>query len=142
MKVIVNNEKEKELLEKLFDVMYELDGISALENIDNEEKPAYLQSDEYRLIQDNLGKNAIVVDDREQEMFFDDDDCITGTCVSCKTATMGTSNGDAVSYSEYLRLMSIESQLNWLCEDCYNKGVHEQVCVTFRIKRVVDHNYF
>lgn len=132
MRVIVQNEAEKRLLQKFFDYLNET-GIEDMEKDDIDEwaeervDEMWLSSDEWNLMRDNFGKYTnIVIDPKESEMYFDGDEMITGTCHKCAKRTVGTIDGDAISYSEYLRLNSPEVQQHWYCDTCWNNGSVEE----------------
>jgi hypothetical protein len=117
MKIVVANEKEKELIMNFIKAMQDLDMFNEMESLDHSEERIYLSTDQYRVISDNL--HSVEIDKNEEEMTFDDDTCITGTCKKCGVTTEGTSNGDSITYVEYLRSRSEEQQSTWLCETCY-----------------------
>jgi len=123
MQIIVNNEKEKDLIKRFIKALVELDGIEEVERIDHEGDldETYVWSDEYRLIGENLCGIKIIIDNSIREMEFDDSSVITGQCVICGVHTEGTANDDDITYSEYLSYMSKEQQDNWKCETCYLK---------------------
>lgn len=123
MRIVVQNEKEKELIRRFIRVLVEMDAIEEVEKLDHDTTGCidviFLQSDEYRLIRENLHSGMIHIDQTINEMTFDDSSIITGTCSKCETVTEGTSNDDDITYTEYLEYNSKEKQDNWLCESCY-----------------------
>lgn len=130
MKIIVNNEEEKKLLLKFIYAMHDF-GFDAIEEADNnflkdcsDEDPA-LWYHELKAISDGLIYTKIIVDSSVPEIYYDNDDLVVGTCCRCGTETEGTPDGET-SYSDYLRLMSEESQKKWLCNSCVNAGYTEE----------------
>jgi hypothetical protein len=123
MKIIVQNETEQNLIQRFIKVFEELDVMEDIETIDNEcaEPDPYLQSDEYRLIRDDLSQWIVKIDESIPEMTFGDDTLIRGKCTGCGVVTEGTTDGDAPTYLEYLESRTPERQSTWKCETCYNK---------------------
>ena len=54
MKIIVANQKEKELMMNFIRAMHDLDMFSEIENTDHSEDNVYLTTDQYRVISDNF----------------------------------------------------------------------------------------
>lgn len=126
MRIIVQNEQEKELIKRFVNILTKDGGLDALEIHDDEistEQDCFtrLNTDEYRLLYEELRDRVITIDENIEEMLFEDDDVITGTCKICGIPTCGRVNGEPVTYSDYLHSMSKEQQDNWLCLTCYKK---------------------
>jgi hypothetical protein len=121
MKILVANEQEKDLLRRFIKCLHETDSFDDIENNDHigDIEEYFLSTDEHKLIAENLFYGIVMVDESIDELTFEDDTCITGTCKKCGIQTEGTSNGDTVTYSEYLNSRSKERQNNWICESCY-----------------------
>jgi hypothetical protein len=123
MKILVANEQEKDLLRRFIKCLHETDSFDDIENNDHigDKEEDFLSTDEHKLIAENLFYGIVMVDESIDELTFEDDTCITGTCKKCGVQTEGTSDGETISYSEYLDSISEERQKNWLCETCYRK---------------------
>lgn len=126
MKIVVQNEKEKELLKRFVDLLIKDDGLDALEIHDGElandsGEFQRLNTDEYKLLYEEFRDRSITIDENIEEMLFENDDVITGTCKVCGIPTCGRVNDEPVTYSDYLHSMSKEQQDNWLCLTCYEK---------------------
>lgn len=121
MKIIVNNEKEKELLlkfiealhEQMLDTMQYEDEKYARENNDVQ----YLDSDDYDFIKDGFYYCKVEVDNNVQELCIEHWN-IVGTCTVCGSQTMGTIHGEDIGYYEWLEM---QNKNNWKCETCYFK---------------------
>lgn len=126
MKIIVQNEKEKDLIKRFVDLLTEDYGLDALEIHDDEmskypDEIPRLNADECKLLYEEFRDRSITIDENIEEMLFENDDVITGTCKVCGIQTCGRVNGESVTYSDYLHSMSKEQQDNWLCLTCYEK---------------------
>ncbi|WP_276918677.1 hypothetical protein [Aneurinibacillus aneurinilyticus] len=126
MKIIVQNEKEKDLIKRFVDLLTEYYGLDALEIHDDEmskypDEIPRLNADEYKLLYEEFRDRSITIDENIEEMLFENDDVITGTCKVCGIQTCGRVNGESVTYSDYLHSMSKEQQDKWLCLTCYEK---------------------
>jgi hypothetical protein len=125
MKIIVKNDKERDLIKRFIKALVELDGIEEVEKIDHEGDldETYVWSDEYRLIREELSTVKIDIDEYIKEMTFDDSSVVIGKCMNCGVQTEGTSNDEEITYSEYLYYMSDEIQNTWKCEKCFIKAL-------------------
>lgn len=122
MKIVVNNEAEKVLLEKLINTINDLDLFGEIERIDKETgNEPILTRRELKILREEFfcGSLSVVVDSKEQEISVEND-LTTGTCVVCgaETVGVGPDSYDQVSYRDYLKLMSPEEQGKWKCDAC------------------------
>lgn len=130
VKIIVQNEKEKDLINKFLDMMINgvLDQVSEIDykqSIEDGENP-FLNSDEYLFLDNGFYWSDIIVNDTEKPMIIHPSN-ITGECVGCGSNTEGTLDGYDIDYEEYLKLNSKEVRENWLCENCMVKeNVNDQ----------------
>ncbi len=127
MKIVVNNEQEKELVYRFLRAVNELDLLEDFEKVDEEyateKSPQFLSSAEYTLLRDNLHilYTEIEVDETIKQMEFDDNNIVQGTCVDCGVHTEGFADGRTISYKEYLEIMNDTE--NNRCEDCYQRKI-------------------
>ena len=121
MKIIVNNEREKELLlkfiealdEQMLDTMQYEDEKYARENDDTQ----YLDSDDYDFLKDGFYNCKIEVDNSVRELCIEHWN-ITGICTVCGCETTGTIDGEDIGYYEWLEM---QNKSNLECETCYFK---------------------
>jgi len=119
MRIVVNNEQERELVKRFLRMTYDNDLFNELERINIENDVHDLDSAEYQVLEWAFNLAKITIDKTEREMELDETDCITGFCRVCECQTEGMGDcHDDVTYSEYLRLMSADVQAEWICEDC------------------------
>lgn len=124
MKIIVNNEKEKEIIERFLSALEEhmLDVIRIEDDkyaSDNNDE-AYLLPEMYDFLLDGIVNCKIECDEKVSEMYTEHYN-ITGKCVECEKNTEGTFDGNDVSYLEYLEYYDTKSINSWKCETCYFK---------------------
>jgi hypothetical protein len=118
MKIIVSSEAEKELIKRFLSAMYDLDIIDELVKIDNDcgDGDTYLKSGDALFLREAMNDAAIVVGDASP--LYVEHYNLTGTCVNCGTVTEGTTDGDDISYDDWLEQTSDERMKNWKCETC------------------------
>jgi hypothetical protein len=127
MKILVNNDKEKELVKRFLIAMRELDGIDGIVELD--EKTAdgddlYFQADDRLFLEDAINNAKVEVNEKVYPLCVEHYH-VTGTCVDCGTQTEGTVDGEDISYEDYLEMTSPERLKEWKCESCQNKGAAE-----------------
>lgn len=125
MRIIVNNEQEADLIRRFLDDGHEhsiMDLLQAEIAKYPEDQPE-LEGADFRILAEAVfwGNPKIIVDQKEEEMRFEDDDWVTGYCVHCYTHTTGSSNGDPLTYGTWKWLDSHETRSKWRCEDCAKK---------------------
>ena len=120
MKILVNNEKEQDLVRRFLKSMRELDMISELLDRDQDCKTEFLNSDESHFFDDMLLNACVEIDPSVAELFAEHH-ILTGTCAVCGQETEGTIDGNDISYSDYLDSQSLEIQGDWRCESCWGK---------------------
>lgn len=123
MKILVNNSQEKELVEKFFNMIADIDMIEDIEKIDNtfsvesNEEP-YLTSLDYEFLRQGFFNHRILADSTVYPLTIEGDN-IQGVCTVCGTYTEGRIDGNEVSYSEFLDYSSEEVRKTWKCETCF-----------------------
>ena len=126
MKILVNNSQEKELVEKFFNMIADLDMVEDIEEIDNtlsvesNDEP-YLTSLDYEFLRQGFFNPRILVDSTVYPITIEHDN-IQGICTVCGTYTEGHIDGNEVSYSEFLDYNSEEVRKTWKCETCFFKS--------------------
>ncbi|GBF73149.1 hypothetical protein PA598K_01434 [Paenibacillus sp. 598K] len=131
MRIIVNNQHEATLIKKFLDAAHELGIADLMEQEDatssqeaNEQQ--LLNSSDYRIVAEAIfwGGPKIEVDASEDELRYEDDDWVTGTCIHCGSETMGTGDGmDPLTYERWIEMNSAESRKKWRCDSC-----HKHMC--------------
>lgn len=124
MKIVVANESEKKLLEKLIEEFHECDIADEIHKITFDCDPLHcFTEDEATIINYAFDQCKVVIDEKEKDILLEEDDMITGTCKFCGVQTTGMSDDcyDAISYEDYLKLMSPEEQEKWTCYECYRR---------------------
>jgi len=118
MRIIVNNKKEEELVERFLTLAHDYNLIDELEDIDKECcEQSMLEGDTIFL--ESAICDALVMVEPDVPPICIDSDSVDGVCVTCGALTNGTFNGEEMSYEDYLDMKSSDS--NWQCEECYNK---------------------
>lgn len=122
MKIIVANESEKLLIEKFIEEFRECDMADELHEVSSECDPHdCFHSDEATIINYALDQCRVIVDEKEKDIYLEEDDLITGICKFCGEQTNGMSDYDDITYEHYLKMMSLDEQENWTCEECYRR---------------------
>lgn len=124
MKIIVNNEAEKRLIQDFADGLSSglLDFVE-IEDHRGAEGSSYepfLTSDEYRFLNNGLMNVTVEIDTKEWQLEAEGD-IVTGNCVVCGAFTEGIIDGGDVGFEEYERLTNKEERDSWKCETCFNK---------------------
>lgn len=123
MVILVNNEKEKGLLEYFCDYLGDC-GLDILEEKD-EEIGKDFSSEDYRFLSNEFVSPKILVDPKVYPLTTQDDVCI-GHCATCGQYIQGTIDGGDVTYEEYLEHKEKDDNGQLYCEDCWNKAdIHE-----------------
>ena len=120
MKIIVNNEREKELLQRFIEMLNE-DTISIIEEFDHSHSldEVYLSADDYDFIRDGFNCCDVVDDSKEKQLYIEHHN-IVGVCSICNSDTSGTIDGNDISYWEWLDMCNSDKS-EWKCETCYFK---------------------
>ncbi|EIW20731.1 MULTISPECIES: hypothetical protein [Pelosinus] len=123
MKIIVNSENEKKLLERFFEAMHDLDMVEELNEIDQKTcgDDTYLDSYDEIFLRQAICDVSVMVDSSVQEIYVEHYN-LQGKCVDCGIITEGTIDGEDISYDEWMDKTSDESVKSWKCESCFNKG--------------------
>lgn len=126
MKIVVNNETEKQYLECILHALVDCDAVGAMEDVLNELEPDERPGRAYI----NLFIEAfllryhvpIEVDSKEPHFEYEDGDFVSGKCRICGTWTMGVEDNVDLSVVEVDRLFSRKEQEDWLCDSCYRNN--------------------
>lgn len=124
MKIIVRNEVEKDLVNRLATLLSE----GALEVVENDDErfardcgtDQLITSEEYRFLNNAFTNVKFDIDAKERPMEAEND-IIVGVCVVCGSHTEGVIDGGDIDYQEYSRLTNDSERLEWKCESCFNK---------------------
>lgn len=124
MKIIVRNETEKDLIERLTSLLTQ----GSLEVVESDDErfardcgeDQLITSDEYRFLNNAFTNVKFGIDEKETPMEAEND-IISGVCVVCGEHTEGVIDGGDVEYQEYARLTSDKEKIEWKCETCFNK---------------------
>lgn len=119
MKIIVNNEAEKDLVKKLLKTMRDYDILNDFREYENSAAAVFTDG-EISFLEEALD-SRILVDGKERQLYAEHD-IVTGICSVCGTVTEGIEDREDIGYSEYLEITSEESQKKWLCEECTMKA--------------------
>lgn len=116
MKIIVNNENEKKLMEEFMDLLWEW-GLETLE--DDDHGSAFVEMEGYRILKSdtNLNGTKVEIDNEEPEMTLYETDFVNGYCVTCGEYWEGFPEGYELAYKGFREL----DNSNLKCEDCYGK---------------------
>lgn len=124
MKIIVRNEAEKDLINRLASLLSE----GSLEVVESDDErfakdsgeDQLITSEEYRFLNNAFTNVTFGIDEREAPMELEND-IISGVCVVCGTHTEGVIDGGDVEYQEYARLTNDKEKIEWKCETCFNR---------------------
>jgi|GEM_PF-4334120 len=122
MKIIVQNSREKKLIED-FKVQLEDSNIllTYFNGIFEENEKYYLQDtidyNESMYIESALINCEVIVDENVEEM-MQEHDIINGVCKECGKSMEGTIDGDPISYYEFVDWQSWLTSDKALCFDC------------------------
>ncbi|PZM62593.1 hypothetical protein [Paenibacillus dendritiformis] len=122
MKIVVANESEARLMRDYLTTMHELGIIDLMEEEDGSHPDEQvLNANDYRAIRDAVAGDQIkvVVDAEEDDICYEDNDFIVGTCIRCGTETQGLIDPETVTYERYLKMM--DNQKDWHCYECQRK---------------------
>lgn|GEM_PF-6664396 len=120
MKIIVNNEHEKKLVENFLDLLKE-DGLAVLEEWDGDN--TFLTPYDFRILGDNVYYFKVEIDKEETDLHFEETDFVEGVCNMCKETWVGFQDGYELTYRGLLELNK-NKELDY-CEDCYRKKEEE-----------------
>lgn len=122
MKIIVQNESEKKLIQRFLDAMHDLDMIDELSAVDVkfDDEDQYLLGDDEMFLKKAIFESTVSIDANEPQICVEHHN-LTGVCAVCGGATDGTIDGDDIPYSEWLDYNSEEGLKSWKCESCLNK---------------------
>lgn len=117
MKIIVSSKAEKELMQKFIEIINDCCCIEDIEEDDNDtsEVPV-ISHDEYRFIENGFNNCKVEVNESIQSM-TQEHHIVGGTCQVCRQEISGMTDGEDITYDEYLEIMSEKM----ICEDCIKK---------------------
>jgi len=126
MKILVNNQDEANMAEEFLTALHEemLDYIQEQDHTQSDSKGMYLSSDQYDFLRDGIYHAEVIINNTVREMVIEPYN-ICGICSKCGTNTSGTIDGNDISYSEYLDMMSEDRLKSWLCETCWYKNIED-----------------
>jgi hypothetical protein len=121
MKIIVNNEYEKKLINTFLEMLHEemLDTIKMKDEELASSMDSYLDPDDYDFLVDGIYHAIVTVSDAVRPMTIEPHN-IMGVCASCGKQTSGTIDGMDIDYADFIHMTKPESLDSWRCETCFH----------------------
>jgi len=122
MKIIVSSEKEKELMERFIEQIYDGDLLPTWFSKDLDEAIKHygneaIDSTDADFITNGFREAALFVGPTIE--FQQEDNILNGTCHKCNSYVEGTEDGDPISYDDYLEWQIKISENELECIKCY-----------------------
>jgi len=131
MKIIVSNEAEKDLVQRLLNVMHEFDILDYIHE-ETTKEPGVLDgsdniddfviwADEAKILREEIFDTHIEIDETLSDIKVDGE-LITGTCRFCGLETIGIGEDcEGSTYEDYVDYKSEEKQKDWSCTECHGR---------------------